>query len=133
MKNVNIKYWERYLIWKYIGKNIRAILDVIKYVSDFWKPYDSIESLPEGYQHKKVNHSKEYKAADGTCTNTIEGSWRHVKRSLPLNVRKGDYSGHLAEFLWRKLNRENDLFMQFFLDVGDVFVPKHRDWMYRYR
>ena len=95
--------------------------------SDYWKPYDIIDSLPEGYIHKKVNHSVEYMAADGTCTNTIEGSWRHMKRSLPMSVRSSQYDGYLAEFLWRRRNRGSDLFLQFIVDLATVHTPKCHD------
>jgi hypothetical protein len=87
--------------------------------SDCWKPYMGICDLPEGYNHITVNHSENYvDPITGCCTNTIEGSWRHLKRSLPLNVRKGFYEGYLAEHIWRKVNRDSDLFKVFLLDVA---------------
>ena len=95
--------------------------------SDCWKPYSSISSLPECYTHKTVNHSKEYVAADGTCTNTIEGSWRHMKRSLPLSVRQSKYDGYLAEFLWRRSNKGKDLFLTFVKDIAECCTPITHD------
>ena len=86
-----------------------------------------IKNLPEEYSHGMVNHSKEFKSMDGTCTNTIEGSWRHLKRSLPLSVRQSCYDAYLGEFLWRKRNKGNDMFKTFISDIGSVFKPKTRD------
>lgn len=46
--------------------------------TDRWRAYNGIDKTwdedgnPLGYTHKKVDHSKEFKAADGTLTNTIE-------------------------------------------------------------
>ena len=62
----------------------------------------AISKLPEMYTHKKVNISIGFKAEDGTCTNTIEGSWRHLKISLPQATRQNDYAGYLVEYLYRK-------------------------------
>ena len=95
--------------------------------SDCWKPYMSISNLPENYTHRKVNHSIGFKAEDGTCTNTIEGSWRHLKRSLPHATRQNDYAGYLAEYLYRKKNRDYDLFEKFTDDLAYVFAPKPFD------
>ena len=87
--------------------------------SDCWKSYGGIQNLPEGYYHWTVNHSTNYKdPVTGACTNTIEGSWRHMKRSLPLNVRKGCYSSYLGEYLWRRKSRGSDLFLQFIDDIA---------------
>lgn len=47
--------------------------------TDKWRAYNRIDRAcddngnPLGYTYKKVDHSKEFKAADGTHTNTIEG------------------------------------------------------------
>jgi hypothetical protein len=43
--------------------------------SDCWKGYCKISDLADGYWHSTVNHSKTYKAKDGTHTNTIESCW----------------------------------------------------------
>ena len=32
-----------------------------------------------GYEHRTVNHTREFVISDGTCTNTIEGLWGNVK------------------------------------------------------
>ena len=89
-------------------------------MSDCWKAYEGIGRLD--FEHYTVNHSENYKdPITGACTNTIEGSWRHLKRSLPLNVRKGDYSPYLAEYLWRRKNQGQDLFKLFCIDIGRFY------------
>ena len=62
-------------------------------------------------------------AADGTCTNTIEGTWRHLKRSLPMSVRQDKYHGYLGEFLWRRRHRGEDLFAAFIADIANLRCP----------
>jgi hypothetical protein len=53
----------------------KTILPGTTILSDCWAAYSSIENQDgKEYSHKTVNHSIEFKAADGTCTNTIEGN-----------------------------------------------------------
>ena len=59
-------------------------------MSDCWKAYECISDMGLGYTHKTINHSKEFKSKDGTCTNTIEGMWRHLKISLSPSVKSGN-------------------------------------------
>ena len=120
-----------YMFWLYIklfeticvNKKCLQHLHFMFPFPDCWKPYASISSLPEQYSHQTVNHSVEFKADDGTCTNTIEGSWRHLKRSIPHATRKTEYAGYLAEYLWRKSHRGEDMFQAFAADVAQVFKP----------
>jgi hypothetical protein len=53
--------------------------------SDLWKAYRNLKLFCE--QYKTVNHSLHYKNPL-TCvhTNTIMGSWRSIKMSMPLRV-----------------------------------------------
>ena len=46
-------------------------------VSDCWKAYSKLET--HGYEHRTVNHSREFVNKDGDHTNKIEGHWRHVE------------------------------------------------------
>ena len=53
-----------------------------KVISDCWKAYSSLKE--EGYIHGTVNHSIEFVNLEtGDHTQTIESTWRAVKRSLP--------------------------------------------------
>jgi transposase-like protein len=78
--------------------------------SDMWKGYNKVGT--SGYAHHTVNHSKEFKSADGTCTNTIEGAWKHAKRASGAG-NKRDLAGYLGEHTWRKsLSHKSDLFIE---------------------
>ena len=67
-----------------------------KIISDCWKSYDRLSQ--EEYIHGTVNHSVEFvNSATGDHTNTIESTWRAVKRSLPKS-RKGFYDSYFAQF-----------------------------------
>ena len=91
-------------------------------VSDCWKSYHNLEK--NGYLHQTVNHSKEFVNADGYNTNKIEGHWRHMKVSLPVfGTRKDKYSSYLAEFMWRHVNKDKDLFVTFLNDVKSLYNP----------
>jgi len=70
--------------------------------TDMWKGYSSLQK--EGYIHKTVNHSTEFKSADGICTNSVEGLWSTLKRFLRhVNVLWSKLlPEHTGEFMWRK-------------------------------
>lgn len=88
-------------------------------VSDCWKGYINLEK--HGFLHKTVNHSVEFVNDEGYHTNKIEGHWRQMKVSLPTHGRKKEhYSSYLAEFIWRYVNRGEDLFKTFLKDVVSV-------------
>ena len=54
----------------------------------------------------------------------MEGPWRHMKVSLPVfGTRKDMYSSYLAEFIWRHVNKEKDLFATFLNDVKTLYNP----------
>ncbi|GFU89687.1 putative transposase-like protein [Trichonephila clavipes] len=72
-------------------------------ISDCWKSYDCLED--EGFLHLSVNHKMYFKDPEtGTHTNSIEGSWSAIKKSLH-GIRRCDdqFDSYLAEFMWRKL------------------------------
>jgi transposase-like protein len=76
--------------------------------SDCWASYKKLGEM--GYQHKAVNHSKEFVNKEtGACTNKIESEWRHAKVKMPsYGVHRGHHDGYLAKFLWfRKFSRED--------------------------
>jgi hypothetical protein len=76
--------------------------------SDMWKGYSRIAKL-EGfnYTHAVVNHSKEFKASDGTCTNTIESAWRIMKKDVPNQVYHNaeTLQEMLVVYAWRRNNQ----------------------------
>ena len=90
------------LIQKHIAKGTTI-------VSDCWKAYINLEK--HGYEHRTVNHSKEFVNNEGFHTNKIEGHRRQVKSKQPsFGVRKSIFSSHLAEFLWQYEHKGEDLF-----------------------
>jgi transposase-like protein len=90
-------------------------------VSDCWKAYINLEK--HGYEHRLVNHSKEFVNNDGDHTNKIEGHWRQAKCKMPsFGVRKIAFSSYLAEFLWRYEHKGKDLFSMFLWDVKKFIV-----------
>lgn len=70
--------------------------------SDCWAAYRSLSQL--GYDHRTVNHSEEFVAADGTCTNAVESYWAKLKRYCrTTDVLKSNLiKEHLDEFMWRE-------------------------------
>ena len=76
-----------------------------------------------GYEHRTVNHSKEFVNNEGFHINNIEGHWRQAKSKLPsFGVRKSIFSSHLAEFLWRYEHKGEDLFCEFIKDVKKIYA-----------
>jgi transposase-like protein len=76
--------------------------------TDCWKGYDSIkENL--GLEHFTVNHSMHYKDPDTqVCTNRVEGLNNGLKLKIPVRNRvKRGIEGHLCEYIWRKLHKNN--------------------------
>ena len=82
-------------------------------ISDCWAAYNDIGVLPEGYTHRTVNHSKEFVAADGTNSNTIEANWRTLKRHWPQRSNNIDRDEALLEAAWRRRH---------YLDMWDALI-----------
>ena len=92
-------------------------------ISDYWKAYDVLSR--KDFVHLKVNHSIEFKNQDGDHANKIEGHCRHAKLSLlSFGCRKDMYSSYLAEFMWRYVNKEKDLFLEFVKVLKYVYNVK---------
>ena len=78
----------------------KYILPGTKVISDCWKAYCSLEEGVYG----TVNHSIEFVNSEtGDHTQTIESTWRAVKRSLPRSETvKSLYESYFAEFIFRR-------------------------------
>ena len=93
--------------------------------SDCWKAYHSLDI--EGYEHSTVNHSIEFKAKDGTCTNGIEGMWGLVK--LKIKSMKGVLHDKIEAILDEITYRH-----RYGLPNGDVYhklmsdIIQHKDF-----
>lgn len=93
--------------------------------SDTWAPYFTLKD--HGYQHLMVNHTNEFVATNGCCTNTIESLWGEIKAEL--KIRRGfnaeQVGGFLDEFMYRKEFNHEDIFekllehIAFFYQVND--------------
>lgn len=99
-------------IVRYIDRrNAATLLPIIQeYVAagtevwtDEWRGYSALNSL--GYRHKTVCHKRQFKAADGTCTNQVEGYWSLLKQYCrKTNVLRSKLlPEHIDEFMWREL------------------------------
>ncbi|GFX34581.1 hypothetical protein TNCV_3658191 [Trichonephila clavipes] len=78
--------------------------------------------------HLSVNPKMYFKDPETSAnTNSIEGSWSAIKKSLRGIRRWGDqFDSYLAEFMWRKLKRPNnpkDLFSAFLEAVKEIYPP----------
>ena len=85
---------------------VRRVRPGTRVLTDGWKAYHHLNEI--GYTWAWVNHSKNFrKPEDHTVhTNTVEGLWFVVKRTLP---RSGsfDLASYLPVFMWmRKTKKE---------------------------
>ena len=88
----------------------RTLLQIIKdnikpgttIISDYWKAYDCLNK--EGFEHLKVNHSLNFVDPDsGAHTNTIESTWRALKKFLPkYGTVKSLYDTYFSQYCFRK-------------------------------
>ena len=80
-------------------------------ISDEWRAY---RKLKEFYKHERVNHSKEEYVRGDVHTNTIEGFWAILKRSI-YGVHHFVSAKHLQRYIneqaFRYNNRKNHTFM----------------------
>ena len=68
-------------------------------ISDCWGAYRDLDG--EGYTHRTVNHNIDFlDVRTGAHTNTIDRTWRHVKAFLSPYNRKGEYTHHLAHYMF---------------------------------
>ena len=78
-------------------------------ISDCWRGYNTERLHYLGYSHETVNHSLNFCDPNtGAHTNTIEGTWSAVKRSLPrYGTVKEHYNSYFGEYLWRRKYVQN--------------------------
>ena len=97
-------------------------------ISDCWKAYSSLNS--EGFTHLTVNHSVNFVDPDsGAHTNTIESTWRALKKSLPRNgTQKTLYDSYFSQNCIRKLylNDSADPFTSFLDLISQVYPQRKR-------
>lgn len=96
------------------------IIDGTTIYSDCWKSYDCLED--EGFVHMNVNHSLHFKDPEtGVHTNTMEGTWNQVRRSLPkFGTRKEYYHSYLAEFVIRNRLKGQNFFLYLLQNLHQI-------------
>jgi transposase-like protein len=92
----------------------------------------SWDTLHDSYDTKRVNHSIEFKDADGACTNQAESYFSRLRRA-EIGVHHqfaGKYLGAYAgEMAWREDNRRVSNGEQFMMVAGAAAnAPVSRDW-----
>jgi hypothetical protein len=82
----------------------KIYLLVANIYSDLWKAYGGIKNLPERYRHYTVNHSKEFVAADGLHTQTIESTWQKFKsrHKSQYETARSLLGSYVSQFVWQK-------------------------------
>lgn len=94
-------------------------------VTDGWKAYANIGDY--NYDHYTVVHDYNFvDPATGANTQTIESSWRSVRRKLSKGgVKRDELALHLCEFLWRRLTQfaEEDPFIEFMSAAALAYDP----------
>jgi transposase-like protein len=71
-------------------------------ISDCWASYGGLDRM--GYRHLTVNHSKCFKdPISGAHTNSVEGMWNLVRKSLPkFGTTKDMYASYMVEYMYRR-------------------------------
>uniref|UniRef100_A0A0K0EUJ5 DDE_Tnp_IS1595 domain-containing protein n=1 Tax=Strongyloides venezuelensis TaxID=75913 RepID=A0A0K0EUJ5_STRVS len=94
--------------------------------SDCWRSYKTSEHEAQGFEHFRVNHKYNFMDPEsGAHTQTVErmlgsAKWRNKKHR---GTNRYMLDSYLAEFIWRKNNRENDLFIKALQDIAALWPP----------
>lgn len=88
--------------------------------TDSFKGYNHLKH--SGFAHFRVNHSKEYKAKNGACTNAIESVWSACRRHF---VRFcGGYRHRIGDFLAEMEMRFESGVLNFYRDLSAILLKK---------
>ncbi|EYB81257.1 hypothetical protein Y032_0388g496 [Ancylostoma ceylanicum] len=93
-------------------------------ISDCWRAYNRIASLPQGFRHLTVNHQVNFvDPSTGAHTQNIECHWQKfknlAKRKYGINNRR--YRDFISEFLWRqRFGKRDEAFFNFWSQVAEV-------------
>ena len=72
--------------------------------SDYWKGYRTSDLEQAGYEHRTVNHSRNFvDPASGVLTQGIESMWHRVKvrNKRQCGTRRDRLESYMVEFMWR--------------------------------
>lgn len=96
-------------------------------VSDCWRAYTRLPTLPQAYIHLTVNHSINFVCPrTGANTQTIECHWQKFKMmaKTKYGINNKRYRDYISEFLWRKqFGNVNDVFFHFWDQVASIYTP----------
>ena len=103
---------------------------IVKYIrpgtiiySDFWKAYNSLGQLPEGYTHRRINHSKNF-VRGNIHTQNIERLWRDVKEWVKRPGIRSEYlSQYLARYLFIKSVPDERRLLHAFFERAALLYP----------
>ena len=73
-------------------------------MSDQWAAYSTIKDMPEGYQHKTVNHSLHFTDSEtGAYTSSIKPLWQKFKegRKSRYGTDRALLNLYMNEFIWK--------------------------------
>jgi transposase-like protein len=97
-------------------------------ISDCWRAYVGLDNA--GYQHLTVNHTYHFRDPNtGAHTNSIEGTWSAIKRSIIGTPKAEMLNSYLAEYMWRRKNNTQPALLvhTFLQDVIAIYPPASQD------
>lgn len=97
-------------------------------MSDLWRSYRGITSLPPLYQHLTVNHGINFvDPTTGAHTQTIESKWgafKEIQREL-YGIHEEHLEEHITEFNWRERfghrGKNNDAWVNLWKQIAEQF------------
>ncbi len=78
--------------------------------TDEWKAYDGLDGKKE-YEHKRIYHSEKVYVVGNVHTNTIEGFWSQLKRSIDganHSVSAKHLQDYVNEYAFRYNHRDDE-------------------------
>ncbi|KAL3107474.1 hypothetical protein niasHT_014191 [Heterodera trifolii] len=95
-------------------------------VSDEWRPYRGIPTLPQGYVHWKVNYSRNFvnPANPQAHTQNVESMWKKLKRNFKQHFENttNTYDTYFPEFVWRQQFGDRDnVFFNFWSQLTTIY------------
>ncbi len=92
-------------------------------VSDCWAAYTRLAL--NGYTHLTVNHK--YNFVDPFTlahTQKVENMWflSKIRNKKECGTKREYLSGYFAEFIWRRKNKENDIFEALTTDISRIYL-----------
>lgn len=96
-------------------------------VSDEWRSYLRVGTLPQNYQHLTVNHSQHFvDPITGAHTQKIESTWNRAKsrNKRHCGTNREMIPGYLCEFMWRQRLNGRDPFEVILNDIVAFWPPQ---------